>query len=247
MLFLLSCLPAFALDATGYVPADEPTPELPGRPTEGGSSSGSGSSGSSGGNNSAGSVDDEVGKIFKIGKIGKWKYQPYVAPGGGVQIDTGNGGTTTSIVAGADVGVRYWRKKWTGDLYLGGTYTTGDSLNGWELHLGDQMGRREKMWGIEGGLEAIYAGYTYADGTSAMKPSFGVGVPVDLTVGPKEVYGFAGVQPNYFVDQSRGLELEWRVGIAANLSWITGTLAFTQYRSAAGVQNTPTLTIGVGG
>jgi hypothetical protein len=223
--------------AASYQPTSEPTPELPGR-TDSSSSSGSGSS------SSGSDISDFVGKSFAKGKIGKWTYQPYVAPGGGVQI--GTSGDTTSIVAGVDVGVKYWRKRWTGDLYVGGSYATGDSLNGYELHLGDQMGRREKYWGLEGGLEVIYSGYTYANGSNAMKPSIGAGVPIDLTVGPSKYYLFVGATPMYFAEQSRGLEGEWHVGAAARLDWLTGSIGFTQYRSAAGVQNTPTLTIGVG-
>lgn len=240
MLLLLAPLSvALAQDVEGFVPTDEPAPELPARSDSSGGSSSSGSSGN--GNNGS---TDFAGTSFAKGKIGKWTYQPYVAPGGGVQIGTSGG--NTSIVAGVDVGVKYWRKRWTGDLYVGGSYATGDSLNGYELHLGDQMGRREKNWGIEGGLEAIYSGYTYADGSSAMKPSIGVGVPVDLTVGPKDYYLFAGGTPMYFAEKSRGFEVEWHVGAAARLSWINGAIGFTQYRSSAGVQNTPTITIGVG-
>lgn len=246
ILLLSTVLAAHADDVVAYNPTPEPEPEYPTRDSGSSGSSGSSKGSSSGSSKDSSSKESDDGQIFKTGKIGKWKYQPYVEPGGGVQVNTSNTGTATSIVAGVDAGIKYWRKAWTGDLYAGGSYTTGDGLTGYEAHLGDQMGRREKNWGLVGGFEGMYSAYDYADGTEALAGSAGVGVPVDLSLGPKEFYGYVGGQPSYFFSGGRGLEVEWHVGVAAKLSWLTGSLGFSQYRSSQGVQNTPTLTVGVG-
>lgn len=231
-------------------------------PTRSGGSSSSGSSSGSSKNNSNSKSNSSDG-IFAKGKIGKWNYQPYVTPGGGVQINTSNSGdTATSIVAGVDVGVKYWRKDWAGDLYAGGSYTTGDGLNGYDLHLGDATGIRDKYWGATLGLEGFYNGYLYSNGSSAMKPSAGVAIPVELTAGPKEYYAFGGVTPSFLADASRrvdwsdpaydgafgfGNEFEWHAGVGIKLKGVSGELGFAQSVTVAGVQNTPTVALSVTG
>ncbi len=214
----------------------------------GGSSRDSGSSASSG--SSSSTKDTDGAKKAKKKKIFGWNYQPYVMPGGGVTINS----SATSVNAGVDVGVDYWRKKWVGNLYAGGSYTTGDGLNGYDVHLGDVMGQREKYWGVTGGLELVYNGYTYQNGSSAMKPSAGVNIPVELVVGPKKYYAFAGVTPGFFTERSRNAqvagifhELEWHVGAGAKLKWITGEVGLMESITSAGVIWTPTLTLNVSG
>lgn len=216
--------------------------------TAGGSSRGGESSGGS--SSGSGSSTSGEAKKGKAGKLWGWKYQPFVMPGGGVTIN----GSDASINAGVDVGADYWRKKWVGKLYGGGSYTTGDGLNGYELHLGDVMGQRQKYWGLTGGLEAIYSGYTYSNGSSAMKPSGGLNIPIEVTVGPKQYFVVAGIQPGFFTDRSRNAEvagifheLEWHAGIGANLKWVTGTLGIAETITAAGVVWTPNLSLNVSG
>jgi hypothetical protein len=212
---------------------------------DGGSSSSSSSSASS-----SKSTDSSGAKKGKKKKIFGWSYQPYVMPGGGVTINE----AATSVNAGVDVGIDYWRKKWIGNLYVGGAYTTGDGLNGYEVHLGDVMGAREKYWGLTGGLELVYNGYTYSDGSSAMKPSGGVNIPIELAVGPKKYYGYAGVVPGFFTDASRNAqvlgvfhELEWRAGVGVKVKWIRGEVGIAESITSAGAVWTPTLTLNVSG
>lgn len=214
-----------------------------------GGSSGSGSSSSSGSSGSK-NTDTSGAKTGKTKKIWGWRYQPYVMPGGGVTINE----AATSVNAGVDVGVNYWRKKWVGNLYAGASYTTGDGLNGYDVHLGDQMGARQKYWGLTGGLELTYNGYTYKDGGAAMKPSAGVLIPVELVVGPKKYYAFAGITPAFYGDKSRNAEvagifheLSWQVGAGAKLKWITGEVGIAQSITSAGTVWTPTLTLNVSG
>ena len=246
--------------STALLPGGDPGTNWPTR-SGGGSSSGSSSGGSSKNSSKDNSKSSSSG-IFDKGKIGKWNYQPYVTPGGGVQINTSNGSAATSIVAGVDAGVKYWRKDWAGDLYVGGSYTTGDGLNGYDIHLGDATGIRDKYWGATLGLEGFYNGYLYSNGSSAMKPSAGVGIPLEATVGPKEYYAFGGVTPAYLADASRrvdwnlpmydgafgfGNEFEWHVGAGLKLKSVTGEIGFAQSVTVAGVQNTPTITLAVTG
>lgn len=216
----------------------------------GGSSGSSSSSSSSSSSGSASTKSSDGAKKGKTQKIWGWRYQPYVMPGGGVTINS----SVTSVNAGVDVGIDYWRKKWVGNLYAGGAYTTGEGLNGYEVHLGDVMGQRQKYWGLTGGLELVYNGYTYADGSSAMKPAGGLNIPIELVVGPKKYYAFAGVTPGFFTDRSRNAEvagifheLEWHAGAGANLKWVTGELGIAQSITSAGVTWTPTLSLNISG
>lgn len=229
-------------------------------PTRGGSSSGgsSGSSsggGSSNGNNNNGAAAETPSKLFKVQKLGKWKYQFYVLPGAGAQIN----GSTSAVSAGADVGVKYWRKEWKGDAAVGASILTGTGVNGYDVHLGNIFGRREKYWGITGGLDGFYNAVTYDDpGYTDLAPSAGVGIPVELTVGPKKYYLQAGIEPAFLSDRSRwvrwdapaydgafgfGNEFTWHVAAGLNIEGINGEIGFAQSVTAAGIINTPTLTL----
>jgi hypothetical protein len=241
---------------TGDLPADPsmPTPDEAsgGHSRNGSSSSDSDSpSGMSGGKKKNKNKNNDTdaggeGKKFEKRKIGGWSVQPYVKPGGGVQI-TNNG---TSIVAGADVGLLYTKKKITGDAYVGASYSTGDTYNGYELHIGDQTGTRQKYWGLTGGLEGFYDGYTAKNGSTTLAPSLGLDVPIRLVVGPKKYFVYAGVTPSFLAEKSRHArslpqpidELEWSVGAGLNTKWATFKAGFTQRITASGVINTPTIT-----
>ncbi len=185
------------------------------------------------------------------GKILGLNWEPYVQPGGGVQIDASG---DTAVTAGADVGIRYWKGKLKGDLYLGGQYITSDTIGGYDLHLGDTTGYRAKYFGIAGGLEAKYDGQTdIVTGEDILKPAFGVGVPVELTVGPKKYYAKAGVMPSWYFDEARkpaagevplGDEFQWSVGAGLKLGQFKGEIGFAQLITSAGTYNTPTLVLG---
>lgn len=185
------------------------------------------------------------------GKILGLNWEPYVQPGGGVQIDASG---DTAVVAGADVGIRYWKGKLKGDLYVGGAYVTSASIAGYDLHLGNVTGYRAKYFGIGGGVEAKYDGQTdVLTGEDILKPAFGVGVPVELTVGPKKYYAKAGVMPSWYFDDARkpssgevplGDEFQWSVGAGLKLGQFKGEIGFAQLITSAGTYNTPTLVLG---
>lgn len=254
MWFVLAAM-AWAQDAA-EVPVADPA-ELTGSGGSSGGASGGSSGGSSskGGGSSRSDSGSSSGKGFKTGKIGKWKYQPYVMPGGGVTIN----GSDASVAAGVDAGVRYWRKNWEGDLHAGGSYTTGDGLNGYEVHAGNDFGRREKYWGLSAGLELLYSGYTYDDLSVAMAPAGGIGIPVEVTLGPKKYYAYGGMMPAWYTDRQRqvnwnqvdaigfGDEFEWFAGAGAKLSWINGEVGITQTVTVAGVVTTPTISVSIAG
>jgi hypothetical protein len=169
-------------------------------------------------------------------------------PGGGVTIDTSG----TSVTGAVDVGANYWRKKWVGNLYLGGSYTSGSGLNGYEGHVGDQMGERLKYWGLTGGLELKYNGYLYADNSTAMAPAFGVSVPIQGVIGPKKLHAYLGVAPSWYTDHSRNVlgpidELSWKAGLAAKLSWATGKVGVEGSDTAAGIVWTPMVQLSIDG
>lgn len=205
------------------------------------------------------SVSESEGKAFKSFKIGKWKVKPYVQPGGGVLLN----GSTLAGVAGLDAGFKYSRKKWAGDLYLGGSATIGDGASGYEAHVGDDTGARLKYWGLTLGLQGAYSGYTYTSSGSTVKTAPTASVPVKLVLGPKKYHVGVGVAPAFTFDEDRsvnwnqtdaigfGDEFSWYVAGTINVKEVNLKVKFTQSVLAgthgeAIVTNTPTISIGVG-
>jgi hypothetical protein len=228
----------------GPQPAAESSGESFGASRDTGSSSSSGSGKKKDGKNSK-KDSSSSGSFFKKGKLWGWRYQPYVTPGGGLSI-TGGG---TAIVGGADVGVKYWKKQWQGNLTAGGSYTTGDALTGYDIHGGNEFGRREKWWGVTAGAMLFYNGYV-ADNGDALDPSAGLEVPVEVILGPKKYYLYGGVAPAWLFEETRhtstlpfGDELEWSVGGGLNLKWITAEVGFNQRITSVGVINTPVISL----
>lgn len=250
----------FALLATAPVSAEVPATPADdaayGNRTAGGGSSKGGKDGKGDSKSSSDEGDDD-GLLGKKRKWLKWWWQPYVTPGGGAQIDTSNGNVSATL--GATVGTKYWRKKWEGDLHLGGTYTIGtggDSLGGYNILLGNDFGRREKYWGAQLGLAGTYNGYTGGDGAQVLDPSVGLLIPLELTVGPRKYYAYGGVTPGWYLDPDRqrgaygsnplpllGDEFSWTVGIGLNLSWADAQLGWTSTTTAAGTLGTPTIAV----
>jgi hypothetical protein len=194
--------------------------------------------------------DDSGGATSKKGKLWGWTYRPYVSPGGGVNIANGGAAVTGAV----DVGVRYHKDNWKGDLQLGGAYTTGAALNGWDVHAGNEFGRREKWWGLTAGLVGFYNQYLDEDGKKSLDPSIGLDVPIEATVGPRKYYGFAGVTPSFLFNKDRhvaslpfGDELEWNVGAGLKLKWITAEVGFAQRITTIGTINTPTISVSISG
>lgn len=201
-------------------------------------------------------ADDEIefGKTRKL--AGGWSWQPYLEPGGGVQIYAADGGTHTSAVAQVDLGIKHWKKKLQGDLYGGVAYTAAlgsgdtDALNGYDVHLGETVGWREKYWGVGIGARGFYNGYTDMAGNSVLDPAIGVAVPVEAKVGPSKYFAFAGIAPAWIADPDRhadGLpvmdELTWTVGAGIAFKRLEGTAAYVSTTTAAGVVSKPTLTL----
>lgn len=228
--------------------ADLPVEVLPEEASGGSSRSGGSTSGTSSGTKSE-TKSTSGGEKGKKKKFMGWTWQPYVAPGGGAQIDASG----TSIVAGAEAGIYYWKKKWTGNLYVGGDYVTG-TTTGYEARLGNTIGRREKYWGLDGGLELMYNGYSSGGAGFELDPSAGLAVPVKLTVGPKKVYGFAGVAPAILFTQTRSApslpapidELEWTVGAGMKWKGIRGEVSYTSLITASGTVATPAVSLTLG-
>ncbi len=244
MTLLLLAGMVHAANVEGPVEAPVPATEELGASRDGGSSSGSGSG------TKKNSGDADGGTSFKKGKLWGWTYRPYVTPGGGLSI--GDGGT--AVTGAVDVGIRYWKSKWKGDLSAGGSYTTGDLLNGYDVHVGNEFGRREKWWGLSAGLMGFYNGYISADETQSLDPSVGLDIPVELTLGPKKYYVFGTITPSFLLNQERhvktlpfGDELEWGVGAGLKLKWINAEVGFNQRITTVGTINTPTVSVSISG
>ena len=192
------------------------------------------------------SDDEEESEKYKKRKFKGWTYQPFIQPGGGLQIQTSGEDTATSVVGGADVGVKYWKRKWVGTLYLGGTYTTGAALTGFEAHLGNDFGYRDKFWGLSAGLAGVYSAY------DSLPAAAGAEVPVRVTAGPKRIYGFFGVAPVWYFEKGRhangapiGDEFTYEFGAGANLKGFHAEAAYVTTITRAGTFSTPTISIGI--
>lgn len=209
-----------------------------------------GGGGSSGSKKKKKNKDSDNETSFKKGKFLGWNFRPYVSPGGGLTISDGG----TAITGGVDVGARYWKDKWKGDLSAGGSYTTGALLNGYDIHAGNEFGRREKWWGLSAGLIGFYNGYISEDGKSELDPSVGLDIPVEVVLGPKKYYLWGGVTPSFLFNETRhveslpfGDELEWGVGAGLKLKWITAEAGFTSRITTVGVINTPVISVSISG
>lgn len=221
----------------------EPVSEEFGASRDGGSSSGGKKK-----NKDKGKDSSDEKNTFQKGKIWGWHYRPYVTPGGGLTI----GGGGTAITGAVDVGARYWKEKWRGDLQLGGSYTTGSALDGYDVHLGNEFGRREEWWGVTLGGLLFYN--TYSSGNKTLDPALGLDVPLEVTLGPKKYYLFGGVTPSFIFNEDRhvkglpfGDEFEWQVGAGLHLKWITAQVAYTSRITTIGTINTPTISVSIAG
>ncbi len=193
--------------------------------------------------------DDDLSKMK--GKLLGFTWEPFVQPGGGVQID---GSGDTAITAGADVGIRYWKRKIKGEVYVGGAYLTSADLAGYDIHLGNKTGYRPKYWGAALGVLGTYNGQSnLTTGEDVLKPAFGVGVPVEVTAGPKKYYVKGGVMPSWYFDEARkpapsvvpfGDEFTWNIAAGLKFGQFKGELGFAQRITGADTYNTPTLNVG---
>lgn len=209
---------------------------------------------SSDGGEKKSSGDDET--VFEKHKLGGgWFWQPYVTPGGGVQIYTDNGDgkgddSGTSAVAKVDAGIKYWKKRVKGDVFAGVSYTTGAGLVGFDVHAGDTLGYRTKYIGASLGGVAFYNAYNDATGHEVLAPAAGVEVPLEVTVGPRKYYAFGGATPAWVFEKSRhaddallGDEFEWHAGAGVNFKAFDAEISYISRTTAAGTTSTPTLTV----
>ena len=236
------------------------------------SSSGKGSSGKSG--STGNTLGEELdGKIFKSFKIGKWKFQPYVSPGAGVQLGTGEDVKSTSAVVSADLGLKQSKKPWMGDGFVGLSYTAG-ATNGLEIHLGENFGGRTDWFGATIGLTGFYDTLS-SKNNPAMGPTAGLDIPVQIVVGPKKTYGFLGVTPTFVTNPDRqlvpgqafgqvavcgsqvgdacgadakseffiGNEFSWSVGVGLKTKLISGEIGMVHDLNVSGAFWTPVVTV----
>ena len=261
-LMLLSlALSAFALDEAAVPALDVPTPTEEVTAGGGGGTGGgkaksgggkkkkSGTGGSRGGGTGSGAdadKEEDTGdiKLFKKHKLGKWKYQGYVMPGAGVKIDTGGsetegGDSSVGGAFGADVGIKLWRKKWRGNLGIGGDYSMSSAYKGYEGRGGGTIGNRQKYWGADVGLELFYNAYTFTDvaGSTAaatandIEGAPGISIPLMVTLGPKDLYGVLGVKPSFPIGSDRGgagQNIAYVAGIGADLGGLSGQLYYVR-------------------
>lgn len=249
-MLLSLALSAFALDPVVPEPVDpnvsaEERTEGKGTKSGGSAKSKSGATGGSRGSGSAADDDkeEETGdiKLFKKHKIGKWKYQGYVQPGAGVKIDTGGdsaeGDSSVGGAFGADVGVKLWRKKWRGNLGIGGDFSKSSDYSGYEIRGGGTFGNRQKYWGADLGLELFYNAYTFADTPGAVAAANdiegapGVSLPIQVVVGPKDLYGLVGIKPSFAIGADRGGAAEnmtYVVGVGANVGGLNGQVYYVR-------------------
>ena len=118
------------------------------------------------------------------------------------------------------------------------------------MHVGNQVGVRQKMWGLAAGLEGFYDQQSDTDGDPILVPGVGVRLPVNLTVGPKKVHAFAGVSPALLFTEARrgdkapfGDEFEWTVGLGSNTKFALARVGVTQRTTQEGTYMTPTVSL----
>jgi len=207
-----------------------------------GSSSKSGSDSSKSGSSSDGlGWTDDSGKILKSFKIGKWKFQPYIAPGGGVQIATGSGTSVKSGIASVNLGLTQKHKPWAGDAMVGVSYTTGSANTGVEFHVGESFGAREDFWGASLGLTGFYDTFYGA-------PTLGVDIPIEVIIGPKKYYGYLGYTPTYVSNPDRKVEgfaneTSWNIGFGLKTKVLSGEVGIIRETNVEGTFLTPVVTL----
>jgi len=184
---------------------------------------------------------DDSGKILKSFKIGKWKFQPYIAPGGGVQIATGSGTSVKSGIASVNLGLTQKHKPWAGDAMVGVSYTTGSANTGVEFHVGESFGAREDFWGASLGLTGFYDTFYGA-------PTLGVDIPIEVIIGPKKYYGYLGYTPTYVSNPDRKVEgfaneTSWNIGFGLKTKVLSGEVGIIRETNVEGTFLTPVVTL----
>lgn len=144
---------------------------------------------------------------FAAPKADVVRWTPFVAGSLGADWLVGQG---VSGGASLEGGVNYGTRTWGGDLFLRPAGSLGGGLQGGQVDLVGRIGVRRPAWAAYAGLMGRFDSYRES------VPSFGVGVPLTLTVGSEELYGFGEVAPAY--STARGVEMEGKLGAGLRFS-----------------------------
>lgn len=190
-----------------------------------------------------------------------WQTDYYLQPGGGVQVYTQNGQTSTVASIGGDAGVTYayvnaGLPRWEGYSRLHGeVMASGDTSQGLELRAGSFIGPSWKVLGLRTGLDLFWNRWTY--GSTVLDPSLGAEVPVIASADLQKVTIYGGVAAAWLQEPSRrvdwstqalpgfGHEFAYLIGASGRIAGVRVGLQ-GQYRiTAAGPITSGTLSAGV--
>ncbi|GDX82766.1 hypothetical protein LBMAG42_45770 [Deltaproteobacteria bacterium] len=129
------------------------------------------------------------------------RWTPFVAGAVGADWLVGQGASGFGSLEG---GVNYGTKTWGGDVFLRPAGCVGGGLQGGQLDLVGRIGVRRPTWAAYAGLLGRFDSYRES------YTSLGAGLPLTLTVGSEELYGFGEVAPT--ISSARGFEVEAKLG-----------------------------------
>ncbi len=178
-----------------------------------------------------------------------WQVEPYWRPVAGISAYATSSGTWVGARMGATGGVHYWKSPLLGRTRVLGTWTTGSgSMSGLEFRVGSFMGPHQKYWGAEAGVDLFWDRVTV--GNSELLPgSAGVDLPLNLHIGPQEIYGVAGITPALLFNPDRrvdwsqtdafgfGHEFAWNLGAGARIGKIGAALVYSHRVVVSGVHS----------
>ncbi|MCB9764910.1 MAG: hypothetical protein H6739_34355 [Alphaproteobacteria bacterium] len=174
-----------------------------------------------------GDVDPE----FRLGLPDGWDWEPYWRPEGGLVV-YGNGYAATQALAlGLSGGVQYWdtegplrgrtRARLMGSLTGGGW--------GGDVRLGSFIGPAKEYWSVMIGPDVFRN--TFRAGPIVLEPTWGLDVPLTLTLGPSSAYAVAGVTPALLLNPDR--RVEWdeidAIGFGHEFEIMAGGIINTRY------------------
>ena len=176
----------------------------------------------------------------------RWEVEPYWRPVAGISSYSSGGSTWVGARMGATGGVYYWKSPLLGRTRAQGSWVTSSGVSGLELRLGSFMGPHQKYWGAEAGVDVFWNRFS-ADGVDLIPGSAGIDLPLNVHLGPQEIYGLAGITPAILfaperrVDWSNteafgfGHEFGWQLGVGARLGRIGAALTYSRRIVASGV------------
>jgi hypothetical protein len=148
-----------------------------------------------------------------------WDHDPFITPGGGIQVVGANGNTTTAVTVGGQAGVDsvYMQSKaWPrvgGTSRLGVTYLATDTSNGnsegLDVRAGSFWGPRWQKASVQIGPDLFYNQWSY--GQDKLDPTYGVELPVTAELslfGTPGLRLWGGVAPAWVSEESR--RVDWQ-------------------------------------